>query len=249
MKINARLGFGLIMLLASACSPSGTKSPAIRLTVEEHALRGAPALEPLSFSPVESSMQAILALHADERAKVIPDESVLIDGNHAIRAALGQDVLTATDYYGGVGSASWVAVTRNDTEIYRIETGMPSPITGLHGFWTYGDHWALETVYIAPETIAGLLAIDGKQEIPGHGYDEAFDFQILAGEPFYFARQGDKIGYFFGGAFTDAGYSEIPHYQCCSASALNPIHSGNMIAFFARRADTWYYVEAGVFHE
>jgi hypothetical protein len=39
----------------------------------------------------------------------------------------------------------------------------------------------------------------------------------------------------------------VIHYQCCSASALNPVQAQKMLAIFARRGEMWYYVEAGVF--
>jgi hypothetical protein len=217
------------------------------LIIEEHRLIEAPVAEPLTFRPVERSMEAILARHASERSRVIPDRSLLLDGRHALRASLGADLLTATEYYGTDASKGWVAVTRGDQEIYRIDTGMASPIPGLQGFWTYDGHWALETAHIAPDSIGGRLSLDGAPLVPGGALDEAFDFQLLHGRPFYFLSKLGRIGFSYDGREVPSGYDEIPHYQCCSASVLNPLHAEDMLTFFARRGGTWFYVEIGVF--
>jgi len=239
----------LIPFVLVACAPTGTSSTLPDLTIEEHRLIEAPATEPLTFKPVEGSMEMILASHASARSKVIPDGSLLIDGRHALRAGLGGDVLTATEFYGTDASAGWVTVTRGDREIYRLDTGMASPIAGLQGLWTYDDHWALETSYVTPESFGGRLSVDGAVVVPGGGVDEAFDFQLLRGKPFYFLSRLGRIGFHYDGQEVPSGYDEIPHYQCCSASVLNPLHAENMLAFFARRAEVWYYVEIGAFHD
>jgi hypothetical protein len=192
-------------------------------------------------------MEAVLALHAAERSKLIPDGSLLLDGHHAMRASLGGDRLTATEFWGTDASSGWVSVTRDDQQIYRIDVGMASPIAGLQGLWTYEDHWALETAYMTPDSFGGRLSVDGTLIVPRGGLDQAFDFQLMRGKPFYFLSKLDHIGYSYNGREIPAGYDEIPHYQCCSASVLNPLHADNMVAFFARRGDTWYYIEIGVF--
>ncbi|GAB4499090.1 MAG: hypothetical protein OHK003_13680 [Anaerolineales bacterium] len=42
-------------------------------------------------------------------------------------------------------------------------------------------------------------------------------------------------------------YDEIPHYLCCSDSVFNRIPAENMVAFFAKRGETWRCVELGNF--
>lgn len=239
----------LSLLLSSACSSPGTSSSTADLTVEEHRLVEAPSTEPLAFKPVQGSMDQILALHAAERARGVPDESLLIDGHHALRLSLGSEVLTATEYHSPDGSSGWVAVSRDGGEIYQIDTGMASPITGLQGLWTYDDHWALETAYITAESFGGRLSLDGALVVPGGGVDEAFDFQLLQGKPFYFLSRLGRIGFHYDGREVPSGYDEVPHYQCCSASVLNPLHAEDMLAFFARRGAVWYYVEIGAFSD
>lgn len=192
-------------------------------------------------------MAEILALHAAERAMIIPDRSEFILGRHVMRLYLGPDLLTATETYSASDNRGEVIVTRNDREIYRIDTGMPSPIAGLQGLWAYDGHWVLETAYITPDAYGGRLTRDGAVLRPLADNKEMFDFQLMAGRPFFFLNVDGTIRLSFDDRERVPGYDEVPHYQCCSAAVLNPLHAEHMVAFFARRGDTWYYVEAGLF--
>ena len=64
---------------------------------------------------------------------------------------------------------------------------------------------------------------------------------------FYFFEKDGQIGISFDDEILMLGFEEILHYGCCSAGMLNPIQAQNMVAFFAQREGTWYYVEIGVF--
>jgi hypothetical protein len=233
-------------MFLAACAPAVRGSPT-GLALEEHVLRSEPSVEPLAFEPVEGSMDQILAVHAAQRAKRGAEASVLIDGQPGIRTRLGTEELIAREHFDPGDASDWVGVTRGGQETYRIDTGMPSPIAGLRGLWTYDQHWVLETAFIEPEAYSGRLSMDGALVIPDGARLEAFDFQLLHGRPFYFFRTVNGIRLSYDGADVAATYDEVPHYWCCSAAALNPIHAEDMLAFFARRAETWYYVEAGTF--
>jgi hypothetical protein len=247
-SIIARIVPAVGVAIASACSPAASPALPAGLTVEEHALREAPTLDPLTFRPVESSMDTILARRAADRASGFPDNSVLLDGHFSMRTTFGADTLTATENYSRDGASGWVTVTRDGQEVYRVETGMASPVTSLRGLWTYADHWVLETAYIAHDSIGGRLSRDGQALNASLGYEEAFDFQLLHGRPFYFFKKDGKIGFSYDGKDVPAGYDEIPHYGCCSDSEVNPRSAQNLVAFFARRDGAWYYVEMGVFN-
>ncbi len=92
-----------------------------------------------------------------------------------------------------------------------------------------------------------------------YGYDEAFDFQLMNGKPFYFFKRNGNIGISYAGQIAWLGYDEVPHHAevyGCGGSAsmelygwggITPLHSENMVAFYARSGDRWYYVEMGVF--
>jgi len=239
----------LVTSLLSACTAARAPTTLAGLAVEEHPLLEAPALDPLAFKPVDASMDEVLAVHAAQRSQLLPNDSLLLGGHHALRVTLGDGILTATEYYSADGTTGWVAVTRGDQELYRIDTGSASPIAALRGLWTYDGHWVLETAYITPDSFAGRLSLDGALLVPREGYEEAFNFQLLDGKPFHFFRKGDWIGLSYDGREAGGLYDEIPHYQCCSASALNPIQAQSMLAFFARRDAVWYYVEIGAFKD
>jgi hypothetical protein len=64
---------------------------------------------------------------------------------------------------------------------------------------------------------------------------------------FYLFKKNDRLGVSFAGQSLPLNYDQIPHYGCCSSAALNPVQARNMVAFFARRGTTWYYVEMGVY--
>lgn len=231
--------------LTAACSPA---SPAgDEFTLEEHALRRAPAAEPHLFEPLQGTMSSVLESHASQRAYVRPDESILLEGRHAIRVTSKSGSMTAIEGFDPVSSSSWVTVSRNGQEIYRVDTGMPSPIPALRGFWALGDQWFLETAYVTAENYGGRLSRDGELLQPLQGPDEAFDFQPLNDKPFYFVAESGTVDLSYDGRTIATSYDEVPHYQCCSASVLNPLHAQDMLAFFARRGATWYYVEAGFF--
>jgi hypothetical protein len=233
--------------LSSACSPLVVSSRPAGLTVEEHALAGQPTLDPLDFNPIDGTMADITAVHAAERTKTFPDISLLIDGHFSMRTTLDSDTLIASLNYEPSGQAGWVTVSRNENEIYRIEVGMGSPITPLRGLWIYDGHWVLETAYITAERVVGKLTRDGELLNASQGYSDVFDFQLMHGRPFYFFRREARLGFYYDGREVLAGYDEIPRYGCCSESEVNARQAQNMVAFFARRNRTWYYVEIGVF--
>jgi len=148
-----------------------------------------------------------------------------------------------------------VTVTRNGSPIYTIPVGNSSPLGSLRGLWVYGSHWALETAFVTnhktgnviDSQTTGQVSVDGQLLNQQLGYQEAFGFQTLRDKPFYFFKQGDRIGISYDGVTIPTGYDEVLHYYCCSAGTLNPRVYQNMVSFFARKGSIWYYIEAGVF--
>ncbi len=117
------------------------------------------------------------------------------------------------------------------------------------GPWTYNGHWALVLLDAKPDAAQGpapydRLIVDGQDINSAKGYEQSFQFALLDGRPFYFYQKGGKIGVSFDGQEMAQNYDEIPHYQCCTPALLNPGKSMNMVWFFARRGNNWYYVEA-----
>jgi hypothetical protein len=134
--------------------------------------------------------------------------------------------------------------------VYRdLVTPSPVPAIGPGSPWSYDGHWIVEQIerVQGPSdivTFRGHVIHDG-QDLNQHcGFQESFGLALLDGRPFYFVTRDDKIDIAYDGQHIAAGYDHIPHYQCCSAAALNPGTSQNMVWFFAARGYQWYYVEA-----
>jgi hypothetical protein len=159
-------------------------------------------------------------------------------GNYA--AYMGADLMSATETYAGTGSAmkGTATVYRNGAPIFFIPTGQPSPSPDLLGLWTFGgEHWAIE--------VNSQVIVDGQSLNVKEGYQESFSFHLINGAPFYFFKKDGKIGASYDGRPIALDYDEIPHYGCCSAGALNPGYAPDMIWYYARLGETWYYVELG----
>ncbi len=246
-----RLSFSVSLIAAvvllSACVARNAVTPPLGLTVEEHELAAQPTLDPLTFQPVQGTMAEVTAVHAAALADVFPDNSTWVDGRFARRVMLDKDTLTATLNYDQACKAGWVTLYRNEIEIYRIDVGMCSPITPLQGLWVYDGHWVLETAFIGPESMVGRITRDGELLNDSQGYSDMFGFQLMHGRPFHFFRRDAGLGYNYDGHEVLAGYDEIPRYSCCSGSQMNARQAEDMVAFFARRGQMWYYVEIGAF--
>ncbi len=235
------------ILVSAACNPLAASSLPKGLTVEEHALLSQPTLDPLAFTPAEGTMAEVTARHAAELEKAFPDNSLFVNGLFSLKTTLGPDTLTARLYYEPSGRTGTVTLYRNDAEIYHIDVGMGSPITPLRGLWVYDGHWVLETAYITTDRVVGKLIRDGELLNHSLGYSDAFGFQLMNGRPFYFFQRDDGVGFNYDGQEVLAGYDLLPRYGCCSESEINARQAQNMVAFFARRNQTWYYVEIGAF--
>jgi hypothetical protein len=146
-------------------------------------------------------------------------------------------------------TVSQVDVYLDNKAVYHKQFNAVSVYGFYDGPWTYGEHWALVLLDSTPDGQQGWnpytrLIQDGQDVSEANGYQQAFNFAMLDGKPFYFYQKADKIGISFDGKEIAPGYDEIPHYQCCSGSLLNPATSMKMAWFFARRGNDWYYVEA-----
>jgi hypothetical protein len=237
----------VLCVFITACQTSRSSLPG-GLSLEEHALSQAPASDLFSFQPVEGTQEKILALHADERKQVIPMSVITIENNPALKASWGGSDLIATVFTDAENQPEQIVkVSSQGDTLLTTSAGMPSPVMPLQGLWTYGRHWALEILYATPEVWTGQIFIDGILTNEDKNYDEAFGFQMLADKPFFFYQRNGIIGISYDGQEAELGYTSIPHYLCCAESILNPIPAENMVAFFAQRNETWYYVELGDF--
>ena len=247
----------IILLLASfGCTRTPEASLPEGLSVEEYPLKRAPEAESNELNFADPAQADPRLLHADELSESFNWDDWACphaDGNIYLTmcSTLGTDILGAGEEYDNPEEGH-VILTRNGEEIYRISVGHASPVNGLRGLWVYDDHWALETAYVtldAEDFVTGQITVDGNLLNEQYGYEEAFGFQTIASKPFYFYQKDGKIHANYAGTDITLGYDEILHYGCCSASSLNPWIYKNMVDFFGRKGETWYFAEIGVFDQ
>ena len=254
--------------LQSSFMPQNTSTPSVHpvktelpsipsgLSVEEHMLIEAPHVEPLSFLPVQGSQEDVLRQHQQERGKRFADNYLVEQGRGAMSVDWKGGKLIAKETRTGPDNRVGVEVISGAETIYSTQLGDSSPLRPLQGLWTYGSHWILEVVHVSQQkssenevksTWFGEIIWDGASLNEQQGYEESFGFQVMHGKPFYFFRKEGRIGFVYDGQEVSLGYTQIPHYECCSGAELNPIRAENMVAFFAQRDGKWYYVEIGMF--
>jgi hypothetical protein len=217
------------------------------LSIEEYPLKDRPPVdESRSFTPVQGTQEEILSKRQSERTKI---------WRYADQVLLGSDKLTAATADANAGKVS-VQVSRNGTAIYTVQLGDSSPIAPIRGLWAYDNHWVLEAAHtiqkfslsnVIDYNVWGEVVQDGVSLNRQHGYQETFGFQLMKDKPFYFFKKRGQLGISYNRQEIALGYTQVPHYWCCSAAALNPRNAENMVAFFAQRGGVWYYVEIGVF--
>ena len=254
-----RIAFLMLFLLLATCAPgtpTSAPAPAVppELSVAEYPLTQPPEAESTVLN-FDSSVQGDpRSLHAAERAQHFPDTSCTVGNSFGLCVTLGSDQLFATEGWTDPNDGD-VIVTRNGQQVYKVSVGSASPVTALRGLWAYDDHWAVETALVNNQQsgnevtafATGQVAVDGSSLNDQLGYEEAFGFQTLGGKPFYFFQREGKIDANYAGVEIPLGYDEITHYNCCSASSLNPTIYPNLVTFFGRKGETWYYAEIGVF--
>lgn len=236
--------FLFYVVVAFICISITACFPKSKLSIEEHELAAVDwEGESLVFEPVKGTREEILAKHEDKRA--LPAEAFTNPVN------LGNDSLKAIENYSE--NLVSVGVYRNEDLEISVEAGVISPISNFRSLWVVDEHWFLEVAHVeenptdrnAAFIIWGEIFQDGESLNEKHGYDEAFNFQIVDGQPFFFYRKDGQVGYSYAGRNTSLGYTEIPHYLCCSASAFNPLPSEKMVSFYATKEDVRYFVEIG----
>jgi hypothetical protein len=225
------------------------------LTVEEYELRAAPQMEPLVFDPVQGSQASILEKHRAEREKYFHARTEY-GKETLVFPATGMSPYLAKQVYTDVDGQLKVTVEvlKDGKVLYAAPAGDISPLDAVRGLWIVDGHWTVEYADVTSTKVTpleielnkvGQIVQDGVLINQRDGLQEAFGFQLLQDQPFYFYKKNDQIKVAYAGEDLSLAYDQIPHYGCCSSAALNPIQAKNMVAFFARRNTTWYYVEIG----
>jgi len=139
-------------------------------------------------------------------------------------------------------------VTRTDEAsfTYQVELGTRSVYSGtaaLHGAYmplrsltTWDGHWVLE--------VDDHLIMDGQDIGQTLGYDAAFGFARIGGQPFYFFEQNGLVGISYGEQVLPHLYEQVLHNRCCEAAIHNVEAGAEAVWFHALRDGVWYWVEA-----
>jgi hypothetical protein len=213
------------------------------LKVEIYPYNGYKAHEGRNFTPISLSLEDVMAKRAAERENPLLQKDYELDGKE-LRYS-----------YGGLPGSGKVNVQLDGKTIFKVLYGDDSPVDPVGGLWALDGKWILELKHIKTRTenntvytdIRGDLIIDGISMNERFGYDESFDFQVIAGKAFYFYQKDGGIGFYYDGQHVQTGFSEIPHYACCSRTANNPFHFQNMVSFFAGNGEEKLYVEIGIY--
>jgi hypothetical protein len=163
-------------------------------------------------------------------------------------AYVGDRLLSVEIKDGGNGEGG-VNIYLDQSLVYQAKTGYAIPFGSTDGPWSYDGHWAIVLLVAdqnlpSGQTVTDHVVLDGTDLNSKYGYDQSYQFALLAGRPFYFHQKSGAIHLSYDGRDLSNRYDEIPHYGCCSSALLNPGVSMNSVWFFARRGGDWYYVEA-----
>jgi hypothetical protein len=118
---------------------------------------------------------------------------------------------------------------------YRLRCVHASPFTDWNG------HWVLE--------VDDHLIVDSQDLGQALGYDAAFGFTLMRGQPFYLFEQDGTVRMPYAGQTLPNVYDEVFHNQWCERSIHNVESGDDLVWFHALRNSTWYSVEAGVYDE
>ena len=132
-----------------------------------------------------------------------------------------------------------VDVTADGHIVYTHYSDLFSVDEPVKGLWAWNGHWVLE--------VAGEIIVDGQSLNTQQGYAEAFGWQLIAGQPFYFFRRGDTLQVSYAGQDLPLQYAQVIHYRCCESSAFNAAANSHMAWFYALKDGIWNYVEIGIY--
>lgn len=159
------------------------------------------------------------------------------------------------------GSPSRVVVEKDGELVFTaLDTGSEGQdlgiVSGVRGgiklFTKVDESWLLEVAREKAEETgdgeamlkaSGYLYLDGESINEKYGYDSAFNFQILAGKPFFFFEREGKTGFSYNWEEFDLPFETIIHYACCSAGLNNPREFENLVAFVVSDGAVMTYYE------
>ena len=233
----------LILFGLAACRPEGQAHPA-GVVCDSVRLAGPPNSDDGSFQPEGTTREDVLAERRAARSKIWQHPVHTVDGLPVMDSlGSGRELQAVLRTSEENPPRQIVEVLDGEQILFRTDAGLPSPALPLRGLWSYGEHWVVEILQAEDEVWKGEIYRDGKLLNAAQEYQEAFGFQLLDGKPFYFFQREDQLGFSYDGKEAELPFDHIPHYNCCSATTINPVQAQDLAAFFARDGEDWYYVE------
>lgn len=199
------------------------------------------------FLPVESVAEGWLVHRERIVSTATPLDDYVFPG-HSINAwdqqehfwvtpkYVGDDLLVVTDVFADYREL-WVE--RNGQLVYtQVLQGVGDCLGAGLQVWD-DEHWGLNT--------EGDVVIDGELMGRKQDYLEAFGLRVWNEKPVYFVAQESAIKIIYDGQILPFEYDEVVH-TCYPVYQEVGVHPGidvlaQMLWFFARKSDTWYYVE------
>jgi len=136
-------------------------------------------------------------------------------------------------------------VTQNEAVIWN--RNIPSgPCNSVTGFKALGDEFMLDYLSLeGPNSIVVSNDETLQDILDAKDYDKAFAPYSVMGKMTYIAEQDGKQFVVYDGAELGEKYDEI-YYACCCGGVIYTIRGdGEIIDFFARKGEDWYYVRGG----
>lgn len=220
------------------------------LEYKEYELKSAPALNPLLLTPVEGSLDQNLK---DRLQTSLSNRTRFIYGLY------GESYSTTLEYdQDGNRDPAYptranMIVESNSYSFYDFWfPHAKSPYFTSWGIISYGGDWYLPvrlTVDIDPDPVVSELIYSDRTIMSQLNFDKtnnyfrSFGFSILSNSLFYFYENEKGFGISLNRVDFDLGFDEVPFGMVDKYQELNPFYADNLITFFGRRGDTWYYVE------
>lgn len=118
---------------------------------------------------------------------------------------------------------------------FYLDNPVVEPVSS---FYSDGEHWILEHY-------PNKVVIDGFELNKAKNYVDIFNYRYIDGNIFFiFTDSSAKYKMHYDGSELPVEYDQIMNNNCCSASAYNPRNYDDMVSFFAKKDNKWYYVEA-----
>lgn len=160
-----------------------------------------------------------------------------------VYAVQSQPIYAGNNLVYAVDGIDQVTIWQGQTVIFSTKIDSPNPTsTSLKNFTAWDGKWVLE--------VPDEVFVNGESLNQQLGYPKIYNWQLIAGEPFFFFEQNGRVQISYAGEVLPGyAYDEVIHYRCCEPAAFNPAGSANMAWFYAQRGGQWQYVEAGIYGE